>query len=187
MAGLDYTSRSLQLLIEFFLYTSTGVQRFLNDCQEEEKMISGLNNKGTYKKNFLGNEQGFSLMELLIVMIIMGLLASLVGPKLFGKLGMAKVKTAKSQIALFMSALDSYRLDVGHYPKSLRELHENVGNAKGWDGPYIAKKVPKDPWGNEYVYKIPGSHGDFDIISYGADGSPGGTGKDADIGSWESN
>ena len=153
-------------------------------------MILSLDKIESNKSKFFIDNRGFSLMELLVVMIIMGLLASLVGPKVFSKLGMAKEKTARSQIALLMSALDSYRLDVGHYPsqqQGLKALRTNVGNVKEWDGPYIAKDVPKDPWGNEYIYKFPGSHGDFDIISYGADGAAGGTEKNADLGSWESN
>jgi len=144
----------------------------------------------TTQNKIMRNEQGFSLMELLVVMIIMGLLASLVGPKVFNKLGMAKEKTARSQISLFMSALDSYRLDVGKYPtqqEGLAALRTNVGNEKNWQGPYLPKDIPADPWGNEYQYKIPGTHGDYDIISLGADGQAGGTGKDADIANWQSN
>lgn len=140
--------------------------------------------------SLLVNSRGFSLMELLVVMIIMGLLASIVGPKVFGRLGMAKEKTARSQISLIMSALDSYRLDVGRYPgqqQGLKALEENVGNERDWDGPYLKRSVPNDPWGNDYVYKQPGSHGDVDVYSLGADGREGGSGKDADIGSWQNN
>lgn len=131
---------------------------------------------------------GFSLIELLIVMIILGLLASLVGPKMFGKLGMAKQKTAKTQIEMLMTALDSYRLDVGKYPASQDGLDALVsGNGDNWSGPYLAKGkgVPNDPWGNPYEYRNPGEHGEIDILSLGADGQPGGDGENADVGSWE--
>ncbi len=133
------------------------------------------------------DERGFSLIELLIVMVILGLLASLVGPKMFGKLGMAKQKTAKTQIEMLMTALDSYRLDMGKYPSAqdgLDALVTNPGSDK-WQGPYLAKGLPKDPWDNDYIYQNPGEHGEVDVLSYGADGSPGGDGEDADIGSWQ--
>ena len=133
------------------------------------------------------DERGFSLIELLIVMVILGLLASLVGPKMFGKLGMAKQKTAKTQIEMLMTALDSYRLDMGKYPSAqdgLDALVTNPGSDK-WQGPYLAKGLPKDPWDNDYIYQNPGEHGEVDVLSYGADGSPGGDGEDADVGSWQ--
>jgi len=138
-------------------------------------------------KKINGLEAGFSLIELLIVMVILGLLASLVGPKMFSKLGMAKQKTAKTQIEMLMSALDSYRLDVGKYPSSqegLEALVQSTGNEK-WKGPYLAKGLPKDPWDHPYNYQNPGQHGDIDVFSYGADGQAGGDGEDADIGSWQ--
>jgi len=132
-------------------------------------------------------EKGFTLIELLIVMIILGLLAALVAPKLFQKVGSSKQKAAKAQIALFESALDAFRLDVGRYPtteEGLQALVKNPGLAK-WDGPYLPKGVPKDPWGNDYVYKCPGEHGEYDLYSLGADGQEGGEGENADIVSWE--
>nr|MBF0222222.1 type II secretion system major pseudopilin GspG [Desulfobulbaceae bacterium] len=135
----------------------------------------------------LDNQKGFSLIELLIVMVILGLLASLVGPKMFGKLGMAKQKTAKTQIEMLMTAMDSYRLDVGKYPSSqegLEALVENTGSDK-WAGPYLQKGVPNDPWDNPYNYENPGQNGEIDISSYGADGQSGGDGENADVGSWE--
>jgi general secretion pathway protein G len=136
---------------------------------------------------FFKKEQGFTLIELLIVMVILGLLAALVGPRMFGKVGSSKQKAAKAQIALFETTLDTYRLDVGKYPttpqgfQALRVKPEGVEN---WDGPYLAKEVPVDPWGHSYVYECPGQHGDYDIISLGADGSPGGDGEDKDVASW---
>ena len=132
-------------------------------------------------------QKGFSLIELLIVMVILGLLASLVGPKMFGKLGMAKQKTAKTQIEMLMTAMDSYRLDVGKYPSSqegIDALVENSGSDK-WEGPYLQKGVPKDPWDNDYQYNNPGEHGEIDIFSYGADGQSGGDGENTDVGSWQ--
>lgn len=132
-------------------------------------------------------EAGFSLIELLIVMIIMGLLASLVGPRMFGKLGMAKEKTAKSQMSMLMTALDAYRLDVGVYPsenEGLKVLMENSGSIDNWDGPYLAKDMPVDPWDRPYIYKNPGEHGEIDLKSLGADRKEGGKGENSDIGSW---
>ncbi len=136
----------------------------------------------------LRNNKGFSLIELLIVMIIMGLLASLVGPKMFGKLGMAKEKTARSQMSMLLTALDSYRLDFGRYPseeQGLAALVTNTNNSPSWHGPYLAKDLPKDPWGNPYVYKNPGEHNEVEIISLGLDGKDGGEGENADLGSWQ--
>lgn len=127
-------------------------------------------------------------MELLIVMIIMGLLASLVGPRLFGKLDMAKEKTARSQIAMLLTSLDSYRLDIGRYPsesQGLKILFKNTDNLDNWKGPYVVKDIPLDPWNNPYIYKNPGEHGEIDLLSYGADGQAGGEGENSDIGSWQ--
>lgn len=137
-------------------------------------------------ENRRGKAAGFSLIELLIVMVILGLLASLVGPKMFGKLGMAKQKTAKAQIEMLLTALDAYRLDMGAYPSSqegLEALVTNPGDDR-WDGPYLAKGLPEDPWGNPYHYEIPGQNGEVDIYSYGLDNQPGGDGEDKDVTSW---
>ena len=139
------------------------------------------------ERNIYPNERGFSLIELLIVMVILGLLASLVGPKMFGKLGMAKQKTAKTQIEMLMTALDGYRLDVGTYPSAsdgLEALVRDPGQ-ENWNGPYLQKGVPLDPWGNAYHYEFPGQHGEVDIYSYGLDDQPGGDGENADVNSWE--
>ncbi len=133
------------------------------------------------------SSKGFTLIELLIVMIILGLLAALVGPKLFKKVGTSKQKAAKAQISLFESALDAYRLDVGKYPSTeegLQALRQNPGY-KTWDGPYLPKDIPKDPWGRDYIYKCPGEHGDYDLYSLGADGQEGGEGENADIVNWK--
>ncbi|MEW6518519.1 MAG: type II secretion system major pseudopilin GspG [Thermodesulfobacteriota bacterium] len=133
------------------------------------------------------HQRGFSLMELMIVMVILGLLASLVGPAMFKKLGTAKQKTAKTQIGMLMTALDAYRLDIGHYPsqqEGLESLVVNPGEDK-WDGPYLKKGVPLDPWDSEYYYLNPGEHGEVDIYSLGADNREGGEKENADVGSWE--
>ncbi|MBW2561514.1 MAG: type II secretion system major pseudopilin GspG [Deltaproteobacteria bacterium] len=133
-------------------------------------------------------QKGFTLIEVLIVMVILGLLAALVGPRMFGKVGKSKQKAAKSQIALLETSLDTYRLDMGKYPagdEGLQALREKPEDSEDWDGPYLAKEVPLDPWGNAYVYVCPGEHGDYDIISLGADKNPGGEGEDMDIVSWK--
>ena len=139
------------------------------------------------RKNSLDN-RGFTLIELLIVMVIIGLLASLVAPTMFKKVGGAKRKTARAQIELLGTALDSYRLDNDVYPttaQGLEALRVKPEGAKHWDGPYMPKNIPNDPWGNKYVYKSPGDHGDYDLTSYGVDGQSGGDEDKADINSWE--
>lgn len=140
------------------------------------------------KKNHGKKEHGFTLVELLIVMVIIGLLAALVGPKMFGKVGKSKQKAAKTQISLFETALDAYRLDIGKYPSTddgLQALRVKPDGLDKWDGPYLAKELPADPWGNPYEYRCPGEHEEYDIISLGADGIPGGEGEDTDIVSWK--
>jgi len=131
--------------------------------------------------------KGFTLIELLLVMVIIGLLAALVGPRFFGQEKKARQRAAKGQIALFEAALDNYRLDVGRYPtteQGLQALREKPDEVEKWDGPYLKKAVPADPWGNPFAYESPSEHGDYAIISYGADGSPGGEDVDTDIVSW---
>jgi general secretion pathway protein G len=131
------------------------------------------------------NEMGFSLIELLIVMVIMGLLAALVGPRMFGKVGKSKQNAARSQMALFETALDTYRLDVGKYPSTeqgLKALRTKPSDDEKWDGPYLPKAVPKDPWGHPYVYRRT-DNGEVEMISLGANGTEGGEGEDKDISS----
>jgi general secretion pathway protein G len=142
-----------------------------------------------FRRPHLANDKGFTLVELLVVLVILGLLAALVGPQLFPKLGKGKQAAAKSQIELFEQALDQFRLDVGRYPttqEGLNSLVTNPGIDK-WEGPYLKKGLPNDPWGRPYIYSSPGTHNDdeYDIVSYGRDGSPGGEGEDKDIVSWE--
>ena len=130
---------------------------------------------------------GFTLLELLVVMVIIGLLAAYVGPKYFAQIGKSETKTAMAQIDALSKALDQYRLDVGHYPNSeigLSGLFVKPSNETRWDGPYLKKNVPLDPWGKPYVYRQPGEHGEYDLLSYGKDGRPGGSGETADITNW---
>ena len=139
------------------------------------------------KKNKAGTS-GFTLIELLIVMVIIGLLAAFVAPRFFGQEEKAKQRGAKGQIALLESALDTYRLDVGSYPtteQGLEALREQPAGVERWDGPYVRKELPLDPWGRPYVYESPSEHGDYGILSYGADGKAGGEGVDQDIVSWK--
>jgi general secretion pathway protein G len=133
-------------------------------------------------------QQGFTLIEILVVVIILGLLVALVGPRLWGRVSLAKQKTAKAQIELFGTALDTFRLDVGRYPtteEGLKALREKPSGAEAWQGPYLPKEVPVDPWNKPYIYKCPGDHGDYDLLSYGLDGAEGGEGENLDVVSWK--
>lgn len=135
----------------------------------------------------LHHRRGFTLLELLVVMVIIGLLAGYVGPKFFGQIGKSEVKAAKAQIDALQKSLDQYRLDVGHYPSTeqgLAVLVAKPADEPKWAGPYLAKALPKDPWGHDYQYRSPGEHGEYDLLSFGKDGRPGGEGEDADLVSW---
>ena len=130
-------------------------------------------------------QTGFTLLELLVVIVIIGLLAAYVGPKYFAQLGKSEVTIAKAQMEAFEKSLDTYRLDVGRYPNTEEGMAALMAapataGAK-WNGPYLKKGVPKDPWGNPYQYRSPGAKGEYDIVSTGKDGQPGGTGENADI------
>ena len=132
-------------------------------------------------------QSGFTLLELLVVMVIIGLLAGYVGPKYFAQIGKSETKTAKAQIEALSRALDTYRLDTGHYPvteQGLAALDHNPGNEPKWQGPYLAKGVPADPWGRPYQYRYPGEHGDYDVWTLGSDGAVGGQDADSDVGNW---
>src|SRR5258706_6739699 len=128
---------------------------------------------------------GFTLLELLVVVAIIGLLVGYVAPRYFGQIGKSEVATAKAQIDALDKALDQYRLDTGHYPATdagLASLVTRPASEPRWNGPYLRKAVPLDPWGKAYIYRSPGAQGaDFDLLSYGKDGQPGGTGEDADL------
>lgn len=134
------------------------------------------------------SSRGITLIELLVVMVIIALFATLVGARLFSRVDEAMQTTAKAQISEFETVLDLYRLDVGQYPtaaEGLQALRVQPSAIRNWDGPYLRKEVPLDPWDNPYVYRYPGEHGDYDILSYGLDGQPGGEGNNRDIVSWE--
>lgn len=127
---------------------------------------------------------GFTLLELLVVVAIIGLLVGYVAPRYFGQIGRSEINAAKAQIDALEKALDQYRLDTGRYPSTelgLNALVQRPANEPKWNGPYLKKAVPLDPWGRPYVYKSPGEGGDFDIASYGKDGQPGGSGENADL------
>lgn len=135
----------------------------------------------------IGAQFGFTLLELLVVIVIIGLLAGLVAPKYFDQVGKSNVKIAKAQIDSLEKALDQYRLDVGAYPNTeqgLAALTIKPANLDRWQGPYLKKPAPPDPWGRPYLYKSPGDHDDYDLSSLGADGQPGGTGENVDATSW---
>lgn len=128
--------------------------------------------------------RGFTLLELLVVIVIIGLLAAYVGPKYFAQLGKSEVTATKSQIEAFEKALDTFRLDVGRYPtteEGLASLVTYPGSNPKWNGPYLKKDLPKDPWGNDYQYRSPGIKYEYEILSFGKDGVAGGSGENADI------
>ena len=134
-------------------------------------------------------ERGFSLIELIIVLVILGLLAGIVGPRVYDKLAKGKEQIAKIQIKELESALQLFSFDVGRYPNSnegLDSLLRNPGNLEAWKGPYLQKaELPKDPWGKPYAYRSPGQHGEYDLFSFGPDGVEGGEGENADVVSWK--
>lgn len=135
----------------------------------------------TMRNSFAG---GFTLLELLVVMVIIGLLAGYVGPRYFAQLGKSEVKATRAQIESLAKALDLYRLDSGHYPEQqsgLAALMQAPSGESKWQGPYLQKAIPNDPWGQAYQYRIPGEKNEYDLYSYGKDGKPGGSDENADI------
>jgi general secretion pathway protein G len=137
--------------------------------------------------NNLKNQKGFTLVELIVVMVIIGLLASLVYVKFIGRVGESKSNAAKAQVEIFNQALELFRLDTGRYPTTAEGLNALVVDPgiENWNGPYLKKAIPNDPWKRPYNYQSPGAHGDYDLYSYGADGAPGGEGENKDLNSWE--
>ena len=131
------------------------------------------------------NTRGFTLVELLLVLVILALIGGLVLPNIIGKAEGAKVKAAGSQISRLAMAVESFYLDTGTTPDNLDDLVNESGGVEGWNGPYVKPSSLKDPWGREYVYNYPGEHGEFDLYSLGADGQPGGEDRNADINSWD--
>lgn len=141
------------------------------------------------KAAFFSSERAFTLVELIVVVVIIGLLAALVAPRFLGKVERSRVKAAGVQIELFGAALDQFRLDAGRYPttaEGLAALRENLTNIERWQGPYLRKEIPRDPWGREFMYRSPGEREEYEIISFGSDGAPGGEGDAMDIVSWRS-
>lgn len=136
------------------------------------------------KMSSITKNGGFTLLELLVVVAIIGMLAAYVGPRYFSQLSKSEVAVAKAQIEAFSKALDQYRLDTGRFPtteQGLAALMAAPAGNKKWNGPYLSKEIPLDPWGDAYAYRAPGGKGDYEIISYGKDGTPGGSGEDSDI------
>ncbi|NML60272.1 type II secretion system major pseudopilin GspG [Massilia sp. RP-1-19] len=147
--------------------------------------------KAPFRPRRRGLARGFTLVEIMVVVVIIGILGALVVPKLMGRTGESRVTAAKVDIATLMQALKLYKLDNQRYPsteqglKSLIEKPTSGPSANGWKAGGYVEKLPKDPWGNPYQYLSPGVKGEIDLFSYGADGQPGGTGEDTDVGSWD--
>jgi general secretion pathway protein G len=137
------------------------------------------------RKRQYKRQAGFTLVELLLVLVILALIAGLVLPGIIGKAEGAKVRAAASQITRLQMSVENFYLDTGSAPDALQDLVSEPGGVTGWNGPYVKNSILKDPWGRDYQFRSPGQHGDFDIYSYGADGQMGGEGKNADITSWE--
>jgi general secretion pathway protein G len=155
----------------------------VSDCANARKVCSGES-----ARRGSAADAGFTLLELLVVMVIIGLLAGFVAPRYFAQVVKSQVKAAKAQVDALDKAIEQFRLDMDRLPtneEGLAVLNVAPANEPNWGGPYLKKDVPHDPWGHPYVYVVPGTHNnDFDLMSYGKDGQPGGTGENADIGNW---
>ena len=148
-------------------------------------------NKLTHRPHRMRKSRGFTLVEIMVVVVIIGILGALVVPKLLGRTGESRVTAAKFDIATLMQSLKLYHMDNMRYPSNEQGLQALIAKptsgpaANNWKAGGYIEKLPKDPWGNPYQYLQPGTHGEVDVFSLGADGQPGGTGEDRDIGSWE--
>jgi general secretion pathway protein G len=154
----------------------------------DRSSLSSADRKSSDADRISKSQAGLTLVELLVVLAILALFAGLAAPQVLRYLGTARTETAKTQLSSIESAIELYYLDVGHYPPSepgLKSLIEAPANTATWNGPYLKKsKSLFDPWGNPYLYRFPGKHGDFDVLSFGRDGQPGGDGEDQDVTSW---
>ena len=147
--------------------------------------VNVVNRKASRQASPRAMARGFTLVELLLVLIILALIGGLVLPNIIGRAEGAKVKAASSQIDRLSMAVETYYMDTNSFPDTLDELVDNTGGTAGWNGPYVKKQILKDPWNRQYVYQFPGEKGQFDITSLGADGQPGGEETNADISNWD--
>ncbi|MDR3370135.1 type II secretion system major pseudopilin GspG [Rhodoferax sp.] len=161
------------------------------DAQQLTSTTVSVSCPGDKRSNVLGQSRepsrGFTLLELLVVIVIIGLLAGMVAPRYFSQVSKSNTSIARAQIDLLKKALDQYRLDVGSYPSTelgLAALNTRPQNMEKWAGPYLESAVPPDPWDRPYIYKFPGEHGEYDLSSLGSDGQEGGTGEAADVSNW---
>ena len=154
----------------------------MEDESNERKPVTAAVKRSALRAHF----GGFTLLELLVVLAILGLIATFAAPRALKWLSGAKSDSARVQIEALSTGIDLYRLEVGTYPPELEALVTQPPGVDRWDGPYLKKTVvPKDPWGRDYLYRIPGEHGPYDLYTLGADGQEGGTGEDADVVSWQ--
>jgi general secretion pathway protein G len=148
-------------------------------------MLLNVSNRNEGRRIARSAARGFTLVELLLVLIILALIGGLVLPNIIGRAEGAKVKAASSQIDRLSMAVETYYMDTNSFPDTLDQLVDNNSGVSGWNGPYVKRSILKDPWSREYVYQYPGEKGQFDITSLGADGQPGGEENDADIDNWD--
>jgi general secretion pathway protein G len=178
-----------QALCRFLYRMAQGPEADVHGCCMVLDTASSYAAEGSTMQRRSNPQRGFTLLELLVVLVVLGLLAGIVAPKYFSQLGRSEVKVARAQIEGLSKALDLYRLEVGHYPNSEQGLQALVVAPSGearWTGPYLQKAVPQDPWGHAYIYRQPGENGgEYDLLSMGKDGQPGGDGENAEITSWQ--